>query len=857
MTRRKRVLFKFSHGLGDAVQFTIVLRHLLHYRPDWEVDVASLRGKHTVFAGLCRHSWSDADGWPPDTHYDAVHDVPWREADLQLPGVPGTKAAQYLHDLGLPPLPELCRYWMADNAVADARALQWLRSLGIPETTPGHFAAVLLHDQGNTSRRQKNLPAESASALARAYLAAGLPVILLDWDHRSRVAQIPGVSVPPLGDRDLWGETGTGDAAGLRALIKHCQLFVGIDSGPLHVAGTTATPTIALWNHHHPYRYYDLADNVVHYVRAELLTADTAAGESLRSLYHVRPCTSAAAAFPGVGTLLAELTGQSGDVLALDGQHLRVRRASEDLHVWDDIHTRDNYRFREFAATHDVRLVVDIGGNIGAFTRLVKEVCPQARVIVVEVHPDNAALLRKNVGHLPGVEIVEAACTYEQHDLTLRSPFGEAGSWELVASSTETRTRRPGVPYEYQAVSVPRVTLEDLVGEQPIDFLKLDCEGSEYSIVRHMTCRPAYIAMEWHQGVEQRQALEAAVRQTWDFHPCPANCADGESGGHVALTPARAAPLDRPRYHPYRLQVAVPPGIGDGAWCAMHLEALLARAGCAAADIHVCYGLPQRSLDYWSRFPFVHSVQPTEFKCVRTPPGPDGLADYDCSQRGFHDCFDWLLVPNAELERGQRIETCLPGVAINWQVHDQWQIHASEQDRAEALHREHGPYVVFYASNLRANTTCGMNRNGLWSPREWVELATFFRSRGLQIVLVGAEYDRSYYTSRLVDAGIGPVVNLLGDCSIGATLAICRRSTAVISYQSGIGIVGLYLGCNVAMWWRPYGDSFTDTQFETTRHTMNVGWCPPGSVERGQYLPLVYTQCTPATITAHADRYWL
>lgn len=858
MGRRKRVLFRFSHGLGDAVQFTIVLRHLLEQRPDWTVDVASLRGKHTVFHGLCRRSWDDGDGWPSESNYDSVLDVPWHESDVQIPGVPCTKAARYIQELGLQPVKELFRYWMADNAVADTRVVQWLREIGIPEQENGKFNAVVLHDLGNTSHANKNLSWESASAIARAYIDTGKRVILLDWDRRSRVALVPGVVTPPLGDGDLWGETGTGDAAAIRSLIKHCDLMVGIDSGPLHVAGTTDTPTIALWNKHHPNRYYDLADNVVHYVESSLLDATSTDGENLRNLYRTRRCDSVPSAFPGVGRLLAEITNQAGDVIVIRGHHLRVNRASEDLYVLDDIYFKDNYRFREFAATHDVKLVVDIGGNIGSFTMLAKEVCPDARVIVVEVHPDNAAILRKNVGHLPGVEIVEAACTYETQDLTLRSPHGEQGSWELVDTSTEARTRASGTPYDVQDIGeFKRVTLESLVCDQQIDFLKLDCEGSEYSILRNMTCRPTYIAMEWHQGASKFTALKEAVGATWDFHHFGANCKDGDNGGHSCLTPANKSSRYRPLYHAYKLQIAVPPGIGDAAWCAMHIESLLSQSGCKSCDIHVCYGIPQRSFDYWSRFPFVSSVQPTGYKCVRTPPCSDGIADYDRSGQGFHDCFDWLLVPNAEMERGQRIETCLPGVDINWAVHDLWKFHDSELERAAQLEREHGPYVVFYGSNLRANTTCGMNRNGLWSPGEWVDLAAFFRSRGLRIVMVGADYDRSYFTELLIPAGLGDVVDLIGSCSIGDTLAICRRSRAVISYQSGIGIVGLYMGCNVAMWWRPYGDSFTDTQFETSRHEMNVAWCPPGSVESGQYLPLVYTQCTPKTITDHAEKYWL
>jgi 2-polyprenyl-3-methyl-5-hydroxy-6-metoxy-1,4-benzoquinol methylase len=39
-----------------------------------------------------------------------------------------------------------------------------------------------------------------------------------------------------------------------------------VDSGPLHVAGATDTPAVAVWTRHHPVHFFDLAANVLHLV---------------------------------------------------------------------------------------------------------------------------------------------------------------------------------------------------------------------------------------------------------------------------------------------------------------------------------------------------------------------------------------------------------------------------------------------------------------------------------------------------------------------------------------------------------------------------------------------------------------
>jgi 2-polyprenyl-3-methyl-5-hydroxy-6-metoxy-1,4-benzoquinol methylase len=96
-------------------------------------------------------------------------------------------------------------------------------------------------------------------------LAAGHTPVILDWDRRSPLPDGSRIFNPGV-DHELWGGCGTGDAEVLAALIEGSRLMVGVDSGPLHVAGATSTPTIGVWTRHHPVHYFDLADNVLHLV---------------------------------------------------------------------------------------------------------------------------------------------------------------------------------------------------------------------------------------------------------------------------------------------------------------------------------------------------------------------------------------------------------------------------------------------------------------------------------------------------------------------------------------------------------------------------------------------------------------
>ena len=262
----KNVLLKFRHGLGDAVQLTIVLKHLAVCRPNWNVDVAALTGKHSALHHLCRHVQVLDHEEVERQAYDQVYMLEWHESRQAYAQYPSTKPTRCLQEVfKIEPQLDHCRYSIQVRPETSARARRYLA--GICRTSPdeANFPAVLLHYEGNTSGDRKNLPHELAGELCDTIRAEGFVPVILDWDRRSPLPD--GKSVfNPGSDHALWGGTGTGDAEVLAALCAASRLVIGVDSGPLHVAAATNTPVIGVWTHHHPVHYFDLSDNVLHLV---------------------------------------------------------------------------------------------------------------------------------------------------------------------------------------------------------------------------------------------------------------------------------------------------------------------------------------------------------------------------------------------------------------------------------------------------------------------------------------------------------------------------------------------------------------------------------------------------------------
>ncbi|HWB14147.1 MAG TPA: glycosyltransferase family 9 protein, partial [Pirellulales bacterium] len=299
------ILIDFRHGLGDAVQLTSVLAHLHHYHPDWQIDVAAGIGKLPPVAAR------PSDEKPRSLYrrliirdrdrvnrfqYRHVFELSWDECMTVYADSPSTKAEHCLKSVfRLEPIPELCRYRLSTGERAWEAARTYLASICHTGRRPdGRYPAVLLHYEGNTSSERKNLPHELAQRVCEAAIDAGYVPVILDWDRRTPLADGRRIFNPGA-DSPLWGKIGTGDCEALAALIAQSSLFIGIDSGPLHVAGATIdgpspaltqespdnreaghadspraspspTPVIAVWTGHHPLHYFGLADHVTHLV---------------------------------------------------------------------------------------------------------------------------------------------------------------------------------------------------------------------------------------------------------------------------------------------------------------------------------------------------------------------------------------------------------------------------------------------------------------------------------------------------------------------------------------------------------------------------------------------------------------
>jgi heptosyltransferase III len=249
-----RILFVTSNRVGDAVLSTGLLDHLIRTYPAGRITVAC----GTVAAGLFEHMPNlerliplekrpRGLHWPPlwaatvTTRWDLVVDIRGSALAWLVPARrravmrrrTGHKTAQLAAILGLhpPPLPVV---WTSPAEQEKAARL-------VPPGPPVVALAPTANWEG------KVWPAERFVSFYRRLQAGPMPdarvaVFAGTGEHERRLAEPVLAALPEA--IDLCGRLTLSEAA---ACLARCVLFVGNDSGLMHLAAAAGTPTLGLF----------------------------------------------------------------------------------------------------------------------------------------------------------------------------------------------------------------------------------------------------------------------------------------------------------------------------------------------------------------------------------------------------------------------------------------------------------------------------------------------------------------------------------------------------------------------------------------------------------------------------------
>jgi FkbM family methyltransferase len=157
------------------------------------------------------------------------------------------------------------------------------------------------------------------------------------------------------------------------------------------------------------------------------------------------------------------------------GFRMRYLEAGWMRYLYREVFAEREYWF----ATDNPRpVILDCGSNIGMAILFFKSLYPDAEIVAFEPAPWACAAIEETIraNALEGIALHNAALAEQEGSLELFHDPAHPGS----AVMSVYRDRMPG-----EAVRVPAVRLSRYV-TKPVDFLKLDVEGSELPVLREL-----------------------------------------------------------------------------------------------------------------------------------------------------------------------------------------------------------------------------------------------------------------------------------------------------------------------------------------------------------------------------------
>lgn len=163
---------------------------------------------------------------------------------------------------------------------------------------------------------------------------------------------------------------------------------------------------------------------------------------------------------------------------------------------------------------------VDVGACYGDTTvPMAMKVGETGRVIGVEASPVNAKYLRLNLGKFPNAEVVEKAVSNKTGDISFWLHFAPTGG------SIEHAHGRN------QEVKVQADTLDNILKDIKVDFLKIDVQGTEAEAIegaREVIARTPKVVIETHYRTTAQRTYPKVLEMMKQFkHTIHFDPADG------------------------------------------------------------------------------------------------------------------------------------------------------------------------------------------------------------------------------------------------------------------------------------------------------------------------------------------
>ena len=166
--------------------------------------------------------------------------------------------------------------------------------------------------------------------------------------------------------------------------------------------------------------------------------------------------------------------------ILIGGHQIFIRKGTPDLEVAISCFNGEFEILRYLFPKNYSGVIVDAGGYIGTATLALKDMFPNAKIVVIEPSLENFSILKQNLSNINNIKLIYGALIGSD-EKSIQLNNRNTGEWGFTIIEAPKDSPSPKPLHE-----TPAYRLADLInGNEKIGLLKLDIEGGELNLLRN------------------------------------------------------------------------------------------------------------------------------------------------------------------------------------------------------------------------------------------------------------------------------------------------------------------------------------------------------------------------------------
>lgn len=184
------------------------------------------------------------------------------------------------------------------------------------------------------------------------------------------------------------------------------------------------------------------------------------------------------------------------------------------------------------AKEKQIESFVDLGACLGEVSKLLIDVIPTLnKIIAIEAMPNNFNFLKENLkSDKCDITYINKAVYYGKSHVTMGTSHSNVGGFGI---------HDEGILNNHEQVheNIETITLEEILKDSIIDFMKMDIEGAEKNVIENSTAlkHVRLIELELHDALAEEEIHSKFLEKHLPNHKIIQRCYRGQAGNNVLL----------------------------------------------------------------------------------------------------------------------------------------------------------------------------------------------------------------------------------------------------------------------------------------------------------------------------------